>query len=332
MRDLLEDSVEKLFSGSVDANLLRAAEDGKFPDRLWKDIEEAGFAHALVPEDKGGSGASWHEAYALVRAIGHHGAPIPLGETLLGNWLLAQAGLDPVAGMLTVATSLDASRVPFARNAGHVVAIADGKVQLFTTPAATAKAQNVAREARDDLSFAGAKPVASAALPGHLPPDVILLGGAMIRAAQIAGAMDKVLDMSVRYANERVQFGRPIGKFQAIQHQLARFATEAAAVGMAADTAFHAADNGLSPFHIAVAKIRASEAAGLGASVAHAVHGAMGFTYEHSLHFLTRRLWSWRSEFGNLGYWSERLGRDVCANDEPLWKFVTAQDKRVFAA
>jgi len=330
MRDLLEDSVEKLFAGSIDANLLRGAEDGTFPAKLWTDIEEAGFAHALVPEDKGGSGASWHEAYALVRAVGHHGAPVPLAETLFGNWLLAQAGLDPVEGMLTLATNLDAKRVPFGRDAGHVVTVADGKVQLFAKAGIASKAQNVAREARDDLALKGAKTVASAALPSHLPPDVVLLGGAMLRSAQIAGAMEKVLDMSVRYANERVQFGRPIGKFQAIQHQLARFATEAASVGMAADLAFHAADNGLSPFHIAAAKTRASEAAGLGASIAHAVHGAMGFTYEHTLHYLTRRLWSWRSEFGNQDLWSERLGREVCASGQPLWTYVTSQDKRVF--
>ena len=63
---------------------------------------------------------------------------------------------------------------------------------------------------------------------------------------------------------------------------------------------------------IAVAKITACEAAGKVAAITHAVHGAIGFTAEHSLHHATQRLWSWRSEFGNLRWWSETLGRALC--------------------
>ena len=57
--------------------------------------------------------------------------------------------------------------------------------------------------------------------------------------------------------------------------------------------------------------MRVGEAAGTGAAIAHQVHGAMGFTYEHTLHHATRRLWAWREEFGNETYWAMRLGRMV---------------------
>jgi acyl-CoA dehydrogenase len=74
------------------------------------------------------------------------------------------------------------------------------------------------------------------------------------------------------------------------------------------------------PFAVAVAKARTGEAAGKVAEIAHQVHGAMGFTHEHPLHFATRRLWSWRDEFGSDAYWQERIGRLVCeAGGAALW-------------
>jgi acyl-CoA dehydrogenase len=76
-------------------------------------------------------------------------------------------------------------------------------------------------------------------------------------------------------------------------------------------------------FAVAVAKARAGEAAGKVAEVVHQVHGAMGFTQEHPLHFATRRLWSWRDEFGNEAYWQERIGRLVCARGgDALWPLL----------
>ena len=125
--------------------------------------------------------------------------------------------------------------------------------------------------------------------------------GAAVRAMQIAGAMEAILDMSVGYANERVAFGRPIGKFQAVQHNLARLAGEAAAALAAAGSAADAISNGAAEeamfLEAASAKIRAGEAAGEGAAIAHQVLGAIGFTrgaHAASLHAaavgLARRL------------------------------------------
>jgi acyl-CoA dehydrogenase len=103
-------------------------------------------------------------------------------------------------------------------------------------------------------------------------------------------------------------------------------AGHAAAAGIAAERAFAAADSGDLGFHVAVAKIRAGEAAGLAAGIAHQVHGAIGFTYEHVLQFATRRLWSWRSEFGTESRWAEELGRAACARGaDRLWEYVTGR-------
>jgi acyl-CoA dehydrogenase len=192
--------------------------------------------------------------------------------------------------------------------------------------------RNLALEPRDTLTFEAA-PVAAAA---PAPPAIlggVRLWGAMIRAAQMADALEAALALSVRYTTERQQFGRPISAFQAIQHNLAVVAAHAAAAGLAAANAFRAAeraaaggDRGDPSFEIAVAKVRVGEAAGVVAGITHQAHGAIGFTYEHSLHFLTRRLWSWRAEFGGEGEWSAILGREVAARGgDALWPFLTSR-------
>jgi acyl-CoA dehydrogenase len=160
--------------------------------------------------------------------------------------------------------------------------------------------------------------------------DMLIAFGAAVRSAQMAGALQRILDQSVQYATERVQFGKQISKFQAIQHSLAELAGEAAAAGAAAGMAADAIARGKglddqALADIAAAKVRLGEAATNGSAIAHQVHGAMGFTYEHTLHHSTRRLWSWRDEFGNEAEWSIRLGRLIAKQGaDELWPFVTA--------
>ncbi len=186
--------------------------------------------------------------------------------------------------------------------------------------------RNLALEPRDTLAFDHAPVVAAAPAGPRVGADTVIMHGAMVRAAQMAGSLESLLEQSVRYATERKQFGRPIGNFQAIQHNLAILAGHVAAAGSAAEYAFHAADRGAPAFEVAVAKVRAGEAAGIGAGIAHQAHGAIGFTYEHSLHFSTRRLWSWRAEFGSESRWAQRLGREVAARGaDRLWSELTAR-------
>jgi len=131
--------------------------------------------------------------------------------------------------------------------------------------------------------------------------------------------------LTVDYVRTRIQFGRPIGKFQAIQHNLAIFAGQSAAAGAAAEMAAEAFAAGLNLVAIGAAKARAGEAASLAASIAHQAHGAIGFTQEYELHRLTRRLWSWRDEFGNEAEWQRIVGRAALhAGADGLWPMITA--------
>lgn len=152
------------------------------------------------------------------------------------------------------------------------------------------------------------------------------LCGAFMRTAQIAGALDAALALSVAYVNERQQFGKPLGKFQAVQQSLASFACEAAAANCAAMGAAQALDRGDARFEVAAAKLRANRAVGIGTTVAHQVHGAIGFTQEYALHHLTRSLWRWRSEFGGDAYWSTAIGEGVTlAGPQHFWPDLTGR-------
>jgi acyl-CoA dehydrogenase len=338
MRDMFEETVERLLADEVTTELLIEAESGRWPTRLWGAIEENGLTLAAVSEVRGGVGGSWHDAFVLIQAAGRHAAPGLLAETIAINWLLDRAGLDPVEGPATLGTfERDPSGgggltgkigdVPWLQSSGHILTAVGGELLLFASDAgAIEQSRNVAREPRGTIRLTGAEPVARAAL-GDLPHDVLLLTGAMIRSAQIAGALSRLLETAVDYANQRVQFGRAIGKFQSVQHQIALLAEHVTLTSATAETAFATAANGFAPFPIAAAKSVASEAAGQGAAIGHAVLGAIGFTYEHSLHFVTRRLWSWRSEFGGQSYWAKRIGDAVCREGGVgLWPRLVAGD------
>ena len=146
-----------------------------------------------------------------------------------------------------------------------------------------------------------------------------------MRTQQIAGALTRLTAMTTQYAQDRVQFGRPLGKFQAVQQNLAVLAGQTAAAMAAAGLAAEAVADGVKILPIAAGKARAGEAAGIGAAIAHQIHGAIGFTFEHNLHFLTRRLWSWRDEFGKDSFWNRRLGRHMAqAGADNLWAEITA--------
>jgi len=348
-RTILGDVVTRLFTERVTKEQIEAAESGVWPEALWQAVEENGLTWPLVPEDKGGAGGSWSDAFVVARAAGRHAVPLPIVETIVGSWLLSASGLDVPSGALTIAPvhreerlrltragsgwrlGGTAARVPWGRAAGHVVVVteAEGRtmVALAARGAGQVKAdQNLAREPRDTLIFDGAALVAAAPVGPGVPAQAVWLYGALGRSAQMAGGLDYLLRQASQYATERRQFGKPIGSFQVIQQNLAVLAGHTASAGTAAANAFRAADRGDAAFEIAVAKVRVGEAAGIGASIAHQVHGAIGFTYEHGLQFATRRLWSWRAEFGGEGEWAAELGRSVAERGaDALWPHLTAR-------
>src|SRR5688572_27532464 len=156
---LLADTVAKLFGAVATKELIESAEQGAWPEKLWRALEEGGLTLPLVPEAAGGAGGTWLDAHVVVRAAGRHTAPVPLAETIIAGALLSRAGLEVPFGPLTLApvhgaealtlsrrgstltVSGAATRVPWGRHAGHVVTVADLDGQANVALAATSGAR-----------------------------------------------------------------------------------------------------------------------------------------------------------------------------------------------
>ena len=339
MRDDLAKTVDRVFEAHCGKAVRESAEKGEWPAGLWGALEEVGLPMAALPESAGGPGLAFGDAMYALRRTAYRAAPVPLAETMAASRLLAAAGIEVPDGAITLASAqagLDLSggklsgtvaRVPWGGQCKHAVLVAESEGKeilalVSTAGAAGATDPNLAGEPRTILQFNGAAIVASARLENASMR--LLAEGALVRSVQMAGALERTLEYALTYANERVQFGRPIGKFQAIQHLLAVLAGHVAASSAAADAAVEASETAPDEFMVAVAKARIGEAAGKSAEIAHQVHGAMGYTREHNLHYVTRRLWAWRDEFGNETHWQIKLGRMVAAKGaDALWPTLT---------
>ncbi|MCH7629696.1 MULTISPECIES: acyl-CoA dehydrogenase family protein [Novosphingobium] len=291
----------------------------------WPRIAEAGFATLLVPAEQGGFGGDWGDVLAVLRLSGLNAVAAPLAEPIIAHALLAQAGMGAPDGLLTLVAA--SGRAPFGRHADAVVALRDGTLSLYAKGAfAVEEGHSLAGEPSDLISFTG--PAAASAACGA---DLDGLG-AFARVAQASGAMEAAFTLAIDHVNTRVQFGKPLAKFQAVQQALAEFSEEAAAVDASAAACAAALDAGDAAFEIAAAKYRLGLAVDRGVPIAHRVHGAIGFTMEYALNRFTRRLMHWRSEFGSDAVWAEALGRKVAAlGGHGLWREMAARSDRLIA-
>ncbi len=326
-RELLIETLDRVFAAGTN----------------WKGIEDIGVTLLLVPEVAGGLGGAYYDAALVAQRVALHAVALPICETVLAQHLLAQLLVGIPAGAASIcgsATGVLAAgtytgslhEIPWGRDVQHVLAQVEdaGRTQLVCLATADASKHtlesNVAGEPRDTLEFKNSPVVAHAPLD---PGSALMNLGALMRTAQIGGALESLLRQCVSHASGRSQFGKPLVQFQVIQHQIALLAEESAAVNCAALAAARAADHGDAEFEIAAAKLRANHAVGIATSIAHQIHGAIGCTFEHALHRTTQRLWSWRSEFGNDRHWALQLGETIAhAGADAFWPQLTARGDR----
>ena len=337
-RELLLATIGRLFQADLTPARRAQAEKTGWCDEFWRIAETVGLPLLLVGEAAGGFGGSLEDACAVARLAGRHAVPAPLVEDFLARGLLAEAGLSPPEGLITLAALAEvrqsygvakgnARAVPWGRLADHVLVDANYPgpsaqwLLLSLRDAVVRSGHNLAGEPSDDLVFGGAQSVvvdngrAGATLQDRLIP---------LRVSQMAGALEAALALAIDHANNRIQFGKPIGKFQAVQQQLALMAEETAATSAVAEVLSKAPSGSL--FEIAAAKLRANRAVDVAVPIVHQTLGAIGFTAEHGLHRLTQRLLWWRSECGGDAYWARQLGRMVIARGgAALWPDLTAR-------
>ncbi len=346
MRDEMLRTLDRIVRDTVTIALREAADERANEGRalatggiatapLWTALEAAGITAIGAGDDQD---VAFADAMQLIRRAAYHALPVPLGETIMARRILGAARIEAPDGAITIAspaagasTTFAAGRltgtlkdVPFGRSAAHAVVASDGAIHLVAIGGSTGVLGiNMAGEPRDEIDLARARVVASARHDDAVA--AVDQNGALLRAVQMSGALSAALDHALTWANDRVQFGKPIAKQQAVQHLLAQLASETAAAGAAADFAIEAtcSGSGSGRFGIAVAKARTGEAAGKGANIAHAVLGALGFTREHALHYATRRLWAWRNEFGSEARWQAEIGRMAAmSGGKGLWSML----------
>ncbi|BBY41549.1 acyl-CoA dehydrogenase [Mycobacterium mantenii] len=328
----LYSAAAKLFAAHSRWQDVGEAEATGWAPQLWNALQQSGFSDVPIPEQLGGAGGSVADAVQLLRAAGAHAAPVPLAEAgLVGGWLLASAGLPLPKGVRTAlppvtTLRLDGDRlfgtapaVAWGHRAEHVIGLVDGVVVLAPGPAASSggpavsRAVNLAEDPRDTVVFDGVPVTARADAPDAVTDQTLWERTALGRVALMAGAISAVAAMTLRYSGEREQFGRPIGRFQAVQAHLVTIHQQAALIASATDGATEAVELGRGGFEIACAKMLADRAAQLVSAAAHQTHGAIGMTREYPLHYLTRRLWAWRDEAGGHHRWADRLGAALVA-------------------
>jgi len=346
--NIISQTTNRILSEKCDDSVRRSAMAGNWQADLWQALEESGLTTAtgVIDED----GLPLASSMAILREIGGAAAPVPVAETMLASWILSRCGMDVPAGPLTVAPVLRGSvptlskhgewsltanmpAVPWARDAKHLVILCRKRgilhVALVPTEQATIiPGANMAGEPRDRVVFDNLALDPDWLSPATIGVDQnsIWFRGALMRVVLMDGTLETILQLVVNYCKERVQFGRPIGKFQAVQQQLSVLAGHVAAGNAAASAAVVAAETGPAYFEIAASKARISEAATQVSSIAHQLYGAAGFSHEFPLHHYTKRMWSWREEFGDETQWWDWLGRTVAdVGGDNLWPLLTAE-------
>jgi alkylation response protein AidB-like acyl-CoA dehydrogenase len=325
---MFAEALEAILKDHCTPAVVRSIEDGASGQDLWERVESAGFLDLLTPETEGGGGLSLHEFYPVLLAIGRHALPLPLAQSMAVRALASEGSKLPT-GLISIAPgvteaddgSLICPLVPHGLQASHVVLAHKGRRRLLETRNAERKAYGAPGRHTATLCWS----------QGHatgvdLGPDSgeLEAWGAAIHAALIASAMARIFEMTLDHCNGREQFGRPLGKYQAVQHQLSVMAQQVVASSSAAQAAFQGEGSSPSLMSAAAAKSRASEAAVSVANTGHALHGAIGVTAEYDLQLYTRRLHEWRLAHGSEAWWNLKLGHAVLSSTQGLTQFVQA--------
>ena len=318
-------AIENILKDQCTPAVVRAIEAGGSTAALWQALQGAGFLELLASEDAGGAGLPLADLFPILSSFGRYTVPVPVAQTIVARALLGSQFAMP-NGMITLAAALRreasgaivCSLTPYGRVADFVLARDGDALLLLPADAARREATGVHGSLAASLRWPDEHVATRVPGAGPLLPAF----AAALHAALLSGAMTRVFEMTLQYCNDRVQFGKTLGKFQAVQHQLSVMAEHVAAASMAAEAAFHTDAAAPSLLAAAMAKSRTSEAAVLVASIAHALHGAIGVAEEYDLQLLTRRLHEWRLAHGSEAHWNVLIGNSVLASDTSIADFV----------
>ncbi len=323
-QQLFAKTVRDLLERECSRAALRAAWDsdsGRVPG-LWTRLAELGVTGMAVPEAYDGLGLDAVDIVPVLEETGRVALPEPLAGTVVGAHVLAEAGGEAarewlprvVAGEAVLAVGLgpgdyivgaDDADLLLVGDADGVSAVPRASVTVEPQPGVD-RGMRLSRVTWDERS---ATPLRGVDRQAAFDRCVLAA------AAQLVGLGTAMLEMSVPYAGQREQFGRPIGSFQAVKHQLADvYVAVEFARPVVARAAWSLARNlptrGRDVSH---AKHAAGEAARRAARVALQVHGGIGYTFEHDLHMWLKRTWTLGSLWGDERWHRARVAASLAA-------------------
>jgi alkylation response protein AidB-like acyl-CoA dehydrogenase len=318
---MILEALERVLEDQGSSAAVRQIEAGDTAGALWQTIEQGGFLDLLLPEDAGGAALALPDLFPILECLGRHGVALPIAQSIVARIFFGGQTAVP-AGMLTLANRLQQTadgdqvcvRTPYGLVADYVLSHDGESMVLMLCSAAERTTVGDPRNSTATLSWRNVAPVMR--LTGS--EQSLTAFTTAMAAALLSGAMQRIFDMALTHCNTRVQFGKSIGKFQALQQQLSVMAEHVLAGAIAAECAFRSNDLAPDPLAGAMAKSRTSEAASLVAATAHAVHGAIGMTDEYDLGLLTRRLHDWRMSYGAEDHWNQIIGEQILAGSGTL--------------
>lgn len=324
---MILEAIEKVLASHCTGAEIRRIEAGGDASPLWQAMKEAGFLDLCLPEEHGGAALHMNEFFAVLQCLGRFAMPLPLAHTMVARAIVGGAANMP-EGMVTLIGrlrllgngSLASPFTPYGAVADFALANHEGDLCLLPCAQARRAAVSDPRHFAAGLTWDKPRPLLRLAGAGSAVEPF----AAAMTAALLSGAMQRSFDMALEHCNHRVQFGKALAKFQAIQQQLSVMAEHVLAGAIAAESAFPAGSSVPTLLSSAIAKSRTSEAAALVAGIAHAVHGAMGITDECDLGLVTRRLHEWRISYGAEDYWNRIIGTSVLSGSGSLAEFVRA--------
>ena len=344
LKKMIYDGAHRLFDDFLSWENLKLYEKQVWPEDLWTEFSNLGFTNIFSSDDQNGINAKWTDAQIILKASGYHGAPLPVGESLASNWFASRNGMILPDGHWAITNGpikideklnkveFERLDVAWGRYAKQLLHVDERRITLIEldNQLSIEKLSNLANEPRDKITGTG-KVIES--VETNLTKNPLHWIGSLIRSCQIAGGAGQTLDLSLKYSKDREQFGRPISKFQTIQNYLADLAglsasLDAISIAAANDLDLYGlSENSQARITLAAAKCRSSEGVEKVTRLSHQVHGAIGFTYEYGLHFYTKRLWSWRDEYGSAVEWGSFLG-DIALkhNSSNIWPLVTNEE------
>jgi alkylation response protein AidB-like acyl-CoA dehydrogenase len=318
---MLSDMVAGLFADRcTSADLRRQLAGGAARDaERWQRIVDMGLPGLMAPEATGGTGLGPVEMALVAVAAGHALLPDPLVEHAgIAIPVLASAGVEASAIERAVAGETIAVGHP------SMLLVADADTAATLLLAEGGALHHVAREAvRLDrvesidpfrrLFRVAWTPRAETRIGGPALLDRMLDHGALFAAAQLLGLAQRAIDLSVAYARDRQQFGKPIGSFQAVKHHLAtaQVKVEFARPVLLAAAALLADGSALASPRISHAKLAATGAAEAATHSAVQVHGAMGYSWEVDVHFVLKRALALGQAWGTPAFHRARIAAHV---------------------